>query len=96
MSKVVTKIDDYLEEKYQKNILGQEMKWLYATEDVVLDADQKKRILEGMIGGKGYEAFYKKTLKKYKAKTAKDLSDDDKKKFFDEIDKGWKAKKETD
>ena len=89
---VLDKINDYLSEK-DKDILKQEIEYVYETE---MDVDVKKRVVEGMIGGKGYDKFYKKTLAKYKVKSAKDLSDEDKKKFFNEIDKGWKAKKETD
>lgn len=43
-----------------------------------------------------YTKFFNKMLKKYKAKSPADLSDADKKKFFDELDKNWKADKETD
>lgn len=43
-----------------------------------------------------YQKFFDKTLKKYGVESPEDLSKEDKKKFFDEIDKGWKAKKETD
>lgn len=38
-----------------------------------------------------YQQFFKKTLKKYGADSPEDLSDEDKKKFYDEIDAGWKA-----
>lgn len=40
---------------------------------------------------KAYQAFFQKTLKKYGAKSPGDLSDAEKKKFYDEIDAGWKA-----
>lgn len=43
-----------------------------------------------------YQAYFKKILKKYGEDEPDKLSDEDKKKFFDEVDAGWKAKKETD
>jgi len=48
--------------------------------------------------GKGaeYKALFKKILKKYGEDEPDKLSDEDKKKFFNEIDKAWKADKETD
>lgn len=45
---------------------------------------------------KAYEDFVSKLLKKYKVNSIKELSGDQKKKFFDEVDVGWKADKETD
>ena len=38
---------------------------------------------------KDYDTFFKKTLDKYDAKSPADLSDEEKKKFFDEIKSGW-------
>ena len=38
-----------------------------------------------------YEKFFKKKLKSWKVKSPAELSDEDKKKFFDEIDKEWKG-----
>jgi hypothetical protein len=35
-------------------------------------------------------------LKKWGVKSPDELSDTEQKKFFDEVDKGWKADKETD
>lgn len=43
-----------------------------------------------------YKALFKKTLKKYGVDEPDKLSDADKKKFFDQMDKAWDAKKETD
>lgn len=48
-------------------------------------------------GGKEeYQAFFQKKLDKYGVKSPEDLDDDKKKAFFDEVDKEWKADKETD
>jgi hypothetical protein len=51
---------------------------------------------EASKGGKEYDEFFNSMLKKYKVKSYKDLPKDKQKKFFDEVDKAWKAKKETD
>jgi len=45
---------------------------------------------------KEYEAFVKKMLKKYKVDSIEDLKGEQKKKFFDEIDAGWKGDNEKD
>lgn len=38
-----------------------------------------------------YQKFFNKMLRKYGVESPDELSDDDKKKFYDEIDRGWKA-----
>jgi len=43
-----------------------------------------------------YKALFKKILKKYGEDEPDKLSDEDKKKFFDEVDRSYKAKNETD
>ena len=43
-----------------------------------------------------YQAFFNKKLKKFGVKSPSELSADDKKKFFDEIDKEWKGENEED
>jgi len=59
--------------------------------------EKQERILEAKkSGGKGYDKFFNSMLKKYKVKSYKDLPKNKQSKFFDEIDKGWNAKKETD
>ena len=55
--------------------------------------DKVKEILEEKSD---YDEFFKKKLEKYGVKSPEDLSDEDKKKFFGEIDKEWKADKESD
>jgi hypothetical protein len=42
-----------------------------------------------------YQKFFQAKLKKYKVKSPSELSDEDKKKFFDEVEKGWKGKDES-
>ncbi|QAU04526.1 DNA ligase 1 [Vibrio phage Va1] len=51
---------------------------------------------EKMDDKKAYQMYFDKMLKKYNVESPEDLSDEDKKKFFDEVDKGWKADKESD
>jgi hypothetical protein len=43
-----------------------------------------------------YQKFFDKTLKKFGVDSPEDLSPEKKKEFFDVIDAGWKADKETD
>ena len=43
-----------------------------------------------------YRAYFNKMLKKYGIKSPNQLSKEEKKKFYDEVDKGWMADKETD
>jgi hypothetical protein len=62
-----------------------------------MDSPLDPRIVEGRkVGGPEYDAFFKKMLKKWKIKSYKDLPKNKQSKFFDEVDKGWNAKKETD
>lgn len=42
-----------------------------------------------------YQAFFKKKLEKFGVKSASELSGDDKKKFFDEVDAEWKSEDEN-
>ena len=42
-----------------------------------------------------YKKFFDKKLAKYKVNSPEDLSDEDKKKFYDEIDKEWNADHEA-
>ncbi len=53
-------------------------------------------MLEKTGDKKEYEAFLKKLLKKYKVKGIEDLKGANKKKFFDELDSGWKGDNESD
>lgn len=51
-----------------------------------------KEIMEGTKAE--YQAFFQKKLKKYGVKSPGELSDDEKKKFFAEIDKEWEGENE--
>ena len=60
------------------------------------EVDTKEVVVE-IEGDKAeYEAFFLKKLKKYGVEEPDELSDEDKKKFFDEIDKEWEGDNEED
>lgn len=56
---------------------------------------QFRKFIEGADGGTGdkeaYKKFFAAKLKKYGVSSPSELEDDAKKKFYDEIDKEWKA-----
>ena len=56
--------------------------------------------LKELILGEGtkeeYQKFFNKKLKKFDVKSVSELDDEDKKKFFNEIDKEWKGDNEKD
>jgi hypothetical protein len=54
------------------------------------------RVLEGKrkVGGKEYDEFFTKMLKKWKIKSYKDLPKDKQDDFFNEVDRKWNSKKE--
>lgn len=61
------------------------------------EACKKEKELEEEKGDKEeYQKFFNKTLKKYNVDEPDQLSDEDKKKFYDEIDAGWKADNEKE
>ena len=43
-----------------------------------------------------YQKFFNGKLKKFDVKSVSELSDEDKKKFFNEIDKEWEGENEKD
>ena len=45
-------------------------------------------------GKESYKEFFAKKLEKFGVKSASELTGDDKKKFFDEVDAEWKGEKE--
>ena len=54
------------------------------------EAENKKTIKEETE----YQKFFTKKLEKFGVKSPAELSDEDKKKFFDEIDAEWEGEKE--
>lgn len=62
-----------------------------------MEMEVDPRITEARkIGGPDYDKFFRKMLKKWGIKTFKDLPKEKQQDFFDAVDKGWNAKKETD
>lgn len=55
-----------------------------------------KEIAKLLRENEDYQTFFKDALRKFGAKTPAEMSDEEKKKFFDYIDKGWDGKVETD
>ena len=43
-----------------------------------------------------YDMYFEKKMKEWGIKSPAELSKADKVKFFNEVDRGWKAKKESD
>ena len=56
--------------------------------------------LKELILGEGtkeeYQKFFNSKLKKFDVKSVSELDDEDKKKFFNEIDKEWEGDNEKD
>lgn len=50
-----------------------------------------KSFKEYVTEDKAYDIFFQKALSKWGADSPEDLDDEEKKKFFDYIDKNWKA-----
>ena len=55
---------------------------------------KEKEVSEEEGDKEEYTAFVNKTLKKYGVKSPAELSPEDKKRFYDELDAGWKADNE--
>lgn len=53
-----------------------------------------KKFLTSINEETEYQNFFKKKLSKWKIKTPMELNKEEKKKFFDEVDKDWKSEKE--
>lgn len=59
--------------------------------------DNLDKVYESMINEEtAYQKFFQKKLKAYGVSSPAELKGDQKKKFFDEVDKEWKGKKEED
>jgi hypothetical protein len=82
--RTLDKIDNYLKEMEDKENQRNSLEKIW-----------EKHILEAKKD-KDYDKFFNQMLKKYGVESFKDLPKDKQKKFFDEVDKAWKAKKETD
>lgn len=53
-----------------------------------------RRVLAESGGKEEYQKYFQKKLDKWEVKSPADLSEEDKKKFFEEVDKGWTGEKE--
>ena len=93
MSKVLDKIDSYLnvldEKEKQKNKKGKEVPFLYKTEEYQHlsegDKEAYKKVFNALAKEMGFDP-----------EDVENLPDEKKKKFFNALDKKWKADKETD
>ena len=57
----------------------------------------KKKVDEAQSGDKeAYQKYFNAMLKKFGVKSAAELKDDEKKKFYDAIDAGWEGDNESD
>ena len=55
-----------------------------------------KELILGEGTKEEYQKFFNDKLKKFDVKSVSELDDEDKKKFFNEIDKEWKGDNEKD
>jgi hypothetical protein len=58
--------------------------------------ESMKKAVKLLVTEETYRDYFKSMLKKWKISSPSDLDGDKKKAFFNAVDKGWKAKKETD
>lgn len=68
------------------------------TKEMVLEMKETyEKVIEEKKGDKKeYTEFFQKTLEKYGVKSPSELSEEDKKKFYEEIDSGWESDIEED
>ncbi|NIV34157.1 MAG: hypothetical protein GWN58_33320 [Anaerolineae bacterium] len=65
------------------------------SESIMVNKDYLGKGPEGASGDKdAYQAYFEKKMKSWGIKSPEDLDDAKKKKFFNEVDEGWKADKE--
>jgi hypothetical protein len=92
------------QEKKSKEILASRKKYKKINSELVKKLEkfsQWDTLEEGKDDAKPgdkkeYQAFFNKKLKKYGVDSPEDLADEDKKKFWDEVDSEWKSENETD
>jgi len=66
-------------------------------DDEVTEVEEQIAIsISRLIKEEPYRDFFKGMLKKYNVTNPSDLDGEKKKEFFNAVDKGWKAKKESD
>lgn len=105
-TELVDQLIDEVENKID-TVPNQDMEQLYQDVFDELSQDQEDdetpsvedamaESVKRLIKEEDYREFFKGMLKKWNIKSPTELGDDKKKEFFDQVDKGWKAKKETD
>ena len=52
------------------------------------------KLIDQYLWENEYNDFFAKKMKEYNIKSPKELSDEKKKEFFEDVDKGWKSEKE--
>ena len=100
---LVDKILDEVENKIQ-HIPDQDLESLQQAiyDELTKDTnrtDLEKQMMESvkmLLSEESYKEFFQKMLKHYNVNSPSELDKEKKKEFFDKVDKGWKAKKETD
>lgn len=80
LSKDSSDVEEEKVEEYKESTIEENMK-------------QSVRLL---VTEEDYRTYFKSMLKKYNINSPSDLDDAKKKDFFNAVDKGWKAKKESD
>jgi len=79
----------------EANSLQERMSVLY--EDMDMNRDDMNEADKMMFREEDdYKAFFKKAMKKFNVSNIEDLSDEDKKDFFNYVDRNYKAKNEKD
>jgi len=58
--------------------------------------ENMKTAVQLLVSEEDYRTYFKSMLKKWNINSPSDLDKEKKKEFFNAVDKGWKAKKETD
>ena len=59
--------------------------------------DELREMIKGVIKDETeYQKFFNKALAKFKVSSPKELEGDKEQEFYDYVDAGWKADKETD
>jgi hypothetical protein len=67
---------------------------VHAVNVIAIELVKRTKLKEGEESD--YDKFFNAKLKKWGVSSPDELSDEDRKKFFDEVDREWKADKETD
>tara|TARA_Y100000310_G_C20683999_1_gene817810 strand:- start:3145 stop:3669 length:525 start_codon:yes stop_codon:yes gene_type:complete len=96
MKSLKSTVQEFKKTAKEYNTLGQRLQDLY--ENVGFTLNKYYDINEETGDKEEYQAFFRKTAEEFGVDPEKidELPDDKKKEFYDAIDSGWKADKETD